>query len=178
MIYGNAEMDKYIISIPDFPVPGIIFRDVTSVLRDPEGFKLAIDEMQKFTEGVEYDAIVGLESRGFLFGSPIAYNCGKAFIPVRKKGKLPREVVRKKYSLEYGEAEIEVHRDDIKPGMKVILLDDLIATGGTLAAAAELVESLGAEVVKIITLLELKGLKGRELLSKYDLDAVISYDGK
>ncbi len=178
MIFGNEEMDKYIISIKDFPEEGIIFRDVTSVLRDPEGLKLAVSEMQKSLEGIEFDAIAGLESRGFIFGTPLAYNLGKAFIPIRKSGKLPREVVSKEYALEYGTAVIEVHKEDIKPGMKVVIVDDLLATGGTAKAAAELCESLGAEVVKIALLIELKGLKGREFLSGYDVSSVIAYDGK
>jgi len=178
MIFGNKEMDKYIVSIPDFPAPGIIFRDVTSVLKDPEGFKLAITEMERLCGNDEYQAIVGLDARGFIFGSPIAFNNNKAFIPVRKKGKLPREVVTKKYALEYGEAEIEVTKEDIKPGMKVILVDDLLATGGTLKAAAELVEACGAEVVKMIVLIELKGLNGRETLKGYNVESVIAYDGK
>ncbi len=178
MIYGNPEMDKYVLSIPDFPEEGIIFRDVTAVLKDPDGLSLAVSEMGKFCENIEYDAIVGLESRGFIFGTPIAYNQHKAFIPVRKAGKLPREVVRTKYALEYGEAEIEIHKEDIKPGMKVVIVDDLLATGGTLNAAAKLIEELGGEVVKMIVMIELKGLNGRENLSKYDVESVIAYDGK
>jgi len=173
------EMDKYIKSIPDFPKPGIIFRDVTSVLIDPDGLKMAIDKMSAFLEGLEFDAIAGLESRGFLFGMPIAYNLGKPFVPVRKKGKLPRETVSQSYTLEYGGVStIEVHADSIKPGQKVVVIDDLIATGGTVRAAAQLVERLGGEVVKILFLMELAGLKGREVLEGYDVSAVITYEGK
>lgn len=172
------KIEEYVKSIPDFPEKGIIFRDVTSVLQDADGLHLAIDEMQKFLEGVEFDVIAGTESRGFIFGVPIAYNLHKAFVPVRKKGKLPRETVSAEYELEYGKAEIEMHKDAIQPGQKVVLVDDLIATGGTIEAAARLVEELGGEVVKIIFLMELEGLKGREKLKDYDVESVIHYEGK
>ena len=172
------KIEEYVKSIPDFPEKGIIFRDVTSVLQDADGLHLAIDEMQKFLEGVEFDVIAGTESRGFIFGVPIAYNLHKAFVPVRKKGKLPRETVSAEYELEYGKAEIEMHKDALRPGQKVVLVDDLIATGGTIEAAARLVEELGGEVVKIIFLMELEGLKGREKLKGYDVESVIHYEGK
>ena len=172
------KMEDYVRSIPDFPEKGIIFRDVTSVLQDADGLHLAIDEMQKFLEGVDFDVIAGTESRGFIFGVPIAYNMHKAFVPVRKKGKLPRETVSAEYELEYGKAEIEMHKDAIQPGQKVVLVDDLIATGGTIEAAARLVEELGGEVVKIIFLMELEGLKGRDKLKGYDVESVIHYEGK
>lgn len=172
------KIEEYVKSIPDFPEKGIIFRDVTSVLQDADGLHLAIDLMQKFLEGVEFDVIAGTESRGFIFGVPIAYNLHKAFVPVRKKGKLPRETVSAEYELEYGKAEIEMHKDAIRPGQKVVLVDDLIATGGTIEAAARLVEELGGEVVKIIFLMELEGLKGREKLKGYDVESVIHYEGK
>lgn len=171
-------IEQYITNIPDFPEPGIIFRDITSVISSAEGLKLAIDEMTKLLEGVEFDALAGLESRGFLFGMPIAYNLGKPFLPIRKKGKLPRETVEASYDLEYGSATIEMHKDDVAPGMKIVLIDDLIATGGTLEAAARLVETLGGEVVKVICLLELKGLCGRDKLTKYSVDTVVAYEGK
>ena len=172
------KIEEYVKSIPDFPEKGIIFRDVTSVLQDADGLHLAIDEMQKFLEGVDFDVIAGTETRGFIFGVPIAYNLHKAFVPVRKKGKLPRETVSAEYELEYGKAEIEMHKDAIQPGQKVVLVDDLIATGGTIEAAARLVEELGGEVVKIIFLMELEGLKGREKLKGYDVESVIHYEGK
>ena len=172
------KIEESVTSSPDFPEKGIIFRDVTSVLQDADGLHLAIDEMQKFLEGVEFDVIAGTESRGFIFGVPIAYNLHKAFVPVRKKGKLPRETVSAEYELEYGKAEIEMHKDAIQPGQKVVLVDDLIATGGTIEAAARLVEELGGEVVKIIFLMELEGLKGREKLKGYDVESVIHYEGK
>ena len=171
-------IEDYVISIPDFPEPGIIFRDITGILRDADGLKLSIDKIQEMLEGVEFDAVLGLESRGFIFGMPIAYNLHKAFIPVTKKGKLPRETVSAKYDLEYGTAEIEIHKEDLRPGMKVVIIDDLIATGGTVEAAVKLAESLGAEVVKIAFVMELAGLKGRERLAGYDVESVITYEGK
>ena len=171
------KLEDYVVSIPDYPEPGIIFRDVTSILQDAEGLKLAIDSLQAELEGLDFDVIAGTESRGFIFGMPIAYNLHKPFILVRKKGKLPRETVSASYELEYGSAEIEMHKDSIKPGQKVVLIDDLIATGGTIEAAAKLVESLGGEVVRIIFLMELAGLKGREKLKDYDVRSVIRYEG-
>ena len=173
-----SEVEKYIKSIPDFPQPGIIFRDVTSVTEDPEGMKLAIDEMDKLLEGVDYDVIAGAESRGFISGAPLAYKNGKGLVLVRKKGKLPRETVEMSYDLEYGQATIEIHKDSIKPGEKVVLVDDLIATGGTIEAAAKLIESLGGIVVKMVFLIELTDLKGRERLSKYDVASVVQFEGE
>lgn len=173
-----SEVEKYIKSIPDFPQPGIIFRDVTSVTEDPEGMKLAIDEMDKLLEGVDYDVIAGAESRGFIFGAPLAYKNDKGLVLVRKKGKLPRETVEMSYDLEYGQATIEIHKDSIKPGEKVVLVDDLIATGGTIEAAAKLIESLGGIVVKMVFLIELTDLKGRERLSKYDVASVVQFEGE
>lgn len=172
------KLEDYVITIPDFPEPGIMFRDVTSVIQDADGLQLAINSLQELLKDVDYDVLVGTESRGFIFGMPIAYNMHKPFVLVRKKGKLPRETVSKEYALEYGTAEIEMHKDSIKPGQKVVMVDDLIATGGTMKAAAELVEELGGEVVKIIFLMELAGLKGREALNKYDVASVIRYEGK
>lgn len=170
-------IEDYVISIPDFPESGIIFRDVTSVLQDADGLRLAIDLMQEKLKGLEFDLIAGSESRGFIFGAPIAYNLHKPFIPIRKKGKLPRETVSIQYELEYGTAELEMHRDAVKPGQKVVLVDDLIATGGTNEAMIRLVEGLGGEVVKAVFLMELAGLKGRERLKEYDVDSVIIYPG-
>lgn len=168
----------YVVTIPDFPEEGIMFRDITSVLQDADGFQLAIDELQKKLEGLEFDVIAGVESRGFVFGAPLAYNLGKPFVPVRKKGKLPRAVVSEEYSLEYGTATIEMHQDAIEAGQRVVLIDDLIATGGTMLAAAHLVEQLGGKVVKMLFLLELAGLEGRKLLKEYVVDTVVTYDGK
>ena len=172
------KLEDYVRSIPDFPEPGIIFRDVTSILQDKDGLKLAIDQMQELLEGIDFDIIVGPESRGFIFGVPIAYNLNKAFVPVRKKGKLPCETVAMDYDLEYGKATIEMHKDAIKPGQKVVIVDDLIATGGTIEAITKLVNMLGGEVVKIVFLMELKGLKGRDKLKDYNAEAVVQYEGK
>lgn len=172
------KIEEYVVSIPDFPEPGIIFRDVTSVLADAEGLALSIDLMQEKLKDVEFDLVVGPESRGFIFGMPIAYNLHKPFIPVRKKGKLPRETVSVSYELEYGTAELEIHKDAIKPGQRVVIIDDLMATGGTNEAIIKLVEGLGAVVVKTIFLMELEGLKGREKLKGYDVESVIAYPGK
>ena len=172
------KVEDYIRSIPDFPEPGIIFRDVTSVLQDADGLKLAIDEMAKLLENVDCDVIAGAESRGFIFGMPLAYLLHKPFVVIRKAGKLPCETVSRTYDLEYGSATIEIHKDAIKPGQKVVLIDDLIATGGTMKAAAQLVEELGGEVVKLLFLIELAGLEGRKALEGYDVDAVVTYDGK
>lgn len=171
-------IEEYVRSIPDFPEKGIIFRDVTSVLQDAEGLHLAIDKMQETLKDVEFDVIVGPESRGFIFGVPIAYNMRKAFVPVRKKGKLPCETVEMSYDLEYGSATIEMHKDSIKPGQRVVIIDDLIATGGTIEAIIKLVEQLGGEVVKIVFLMELAGLKGRERLEGKEIASIICYDGK
>ena len=172
------KLEDYVISIPNFPKPGIVFRDVTSILQDPDGLQLSIHEMLKLLEGVECDVITGTEARGFLFGMPSAYGKHKAFIPIRKKGKLPRETVRKEFTLEYGTDVIEIHKDAIFPGQRVVLVDDLLATGGTAKAAAELIESLGGIVVKMIFVMELEGLEGRKLLEGYDVDSCIKYQGK
>ena len=170
------KVEDYIRSIPDFPEPGIIFRDVTSVLQDADGLKLAIDEMAKLLEGVECDVIAGAESRGFIFGMPLAYLLHKPFVLIRKAGKLPCETISKTYDLEYGSATIEVHKDSIKPGQKVVLIDDLIATGGTLEASAKAVEMLGGEVVSIVALMELTGLNARDKLKAYDVHTLVEYE--
>ena len=172
------KLEDYVRSIPDFPEPGIIFRDVTSVLQEADGLQLSIDGIMDELKGVDFDVVVGPESRGFIFGVPVAYNMKKGFVPVRKKGKLPCETVSMEYDLEYGSAVIEMHKDSIKPGQKVVIIDDLIATGGTIEAITKLVEQLGGEVVKIVFLMELAGLDGRRKLAKYDVDSVIRYEGK
>ena len=172
------KLEEYVRSIPDFPEPGVIFRDVTSILQDADGLNLAIDSMQSYLKDMDLDVIVGLESRGFMFGVPLAYNLHKAFVPVRKKGKLPCETISQTYDLEYGSEAIEIHKDAIRPGQKVAVVDDLIATGGTVEAAVKLIERLGGEVVKIVFLMELEGLNGREKLEGYNVDSVIRYEGK
>ncbi len=148
------------------------------MLQDAEGLHLAIDLLQKKLEGVDFDLVVGPESRGFIFGVPIAYNLHKPFIPIRKKGKLPCETVSIQYDLEYGTAELEMHRDSVKPGQRVVIIDDLIATGGTNEAMIKLIEGLGGKVVKTVFLMELAGLEGRKRLQGYDVDSVIIYPGK
>lgn len=174
----KKSIEEYITSIPDFPEPGIIFRDVTSVLQDPDGLQLAIDSMQAFIDPEKVDVIAGTESRGFLFGAPIAYNLHKPFVLIRKKGKLPRETVSREYALEYGTAEIEIHKDAILPGQRVVIIDDLLATGGTVQACNELVRELGGEVAQNVFLIELAGLNGREKLQGCDVKSVICYEGK
>lgn len=174
----SKRIEDYIRSIPDFPKKGIIFRDITTVLQDSDGFQLAIDSMQKELEGLDFDMVLGAESRGFIFGAPLAYNMKKSFVPVRKKGKLPCETIGMEYELEYGTAALEIHKDTIQPGDKVVIVDDLIATGGTIEAITKLVEMLGGEVVKIVFLLELEDLKGRERLADYDVASVVKYQGE
>jgi adenine phosphoribosyltransferase len=171
-------IEDYVRSIPDFPEEGIVFRDVTSILEDADGLHLAINLIQEKLEGVEFDVVVGPESRGFIFGVPIAYNLHKSFIPVRKKGKLPCETVEMEYDLEYGSAVIEMHKNSIKPGQKVVIIDDLMATGGTIEAIIKLINHLGGEVVKVVFLMELLGLNGREKIKDINIDSVISYEGK
>ncbi len=173
----KERLEDYVLSIPDFPEPGIIFRDITSVLQDEDGLQMAIDEMQKLVKGLDFDVIAGAESRGFIFGTPIAYNMHKPFALVRKKGKLPRETVETTYELEYGTATIEMHKDSIRPGQKVLVVDDLIATGGTLGATIKLIEQLGGEVVGVLVLMELKGLNGRDKI-KCPVYSAVQYEGK
>ena len=172
------QLEEYVRSIPDFPQKGIIFRDITSVLQEPDGLQLAIDELLKVLKGVKYDIVVGPESRGFIFGVPVAYIEHKAFVPVRKKGKLPCETVEIEYDLEYGSAVLQMHKDSVRPGQKVVIIDDLMATGGTTEAIIKLVEGLGGEVVKICFIMELAGLSGRERLAGYPVESIITYEGK
>ena len=163
------KLEDYVVSIPNFPEPGIIFRDVTSILQDADGLALAIDSIRDMIKDLDY---------GFIFGVPVAYAEHKSFVPIRKKGKLPRETITAKYDLEYGSAEIEIHKDAIKPGQKVVVVDDLIATGGTTEAIVSLVEQLGGKVVKLCFVMELAGLKGRGRLKGYDVESAIIYEGK
>ena len=170
------KLEEYVVSIPDYPEKGIIFRDVTSILEDPEGLQLSIRELQDRLEGMDFNIVIGPESRGFIFGMPIAYNLQKAFVPIRKKGKLPCETASIKYDLEYGSAEIEIHKRSIKPGDKVVIVDDLMATGGTAKAIMEMVEEMGAEVVASAFLIELDFLNGRKALPDCRVEAVIHYE--
>lgn len=171
------KLEEYVVTIPDFPEPGIMFRDITSVIQDPDGLKLSIDGLVEKTRELDFDLVIGPESRGFIFGVPVAYLTGKGFVPVRKKGKLPRKTISRKYDLEYGQAEIEIHADAVQPGQRVIIVDDLMATGGSAEAAAKLVEELGGKVVKMLFVMELAGLKGREKLKDYDVESLIIYPG-
>ena len=174
----SKKLEEYVVTIPDFPEPGIMFRDITSVIQDPDGLKLAVDGLANLVKDTDFDLIVGPESRGFIFGVPVAYLTSKGFIPVRKKGKLPRQTVSQKYDLEYGQAEVEIHVDAIKPGQKVVIVDDLIATGGSAEAAVKLVEQLGGTVVRMVFVMELAGLEGRKKLEGYDVKSLIVYPGK
>jgi adenine phosphoribosyltransferase len=172
------ELKDYVTTIPNFPKEGIMFRDVTSVIQDKDGFKMAIDSMMDNVKDIDFDVVIGLESRGFIFGAPIAYNLGKPFVLVRKKGKLPCETIEESYDLEYGSATVEIHTDSIKEGDRVLIVDDLIATGGTCEAAIKLAERLGGKVVALDFLIELEGLNGRERLKGYEVRSSIKYEGK
>lgn len=172
------ELKDYVRTIPNFPEEGVMFRDITTVLQDPEGLQFAINGMQEKIKDLDFDVVVGAESRGFLFGMPIAYNLNKAFVPVRKKGKLPADTISESYDLEYGQATLEIHTDAIKPNQKVVIIDDLIATGGTLEAIIKLVEKLGGEVVRICCLIDLPELGGKEKIKDYKVETVISFEGK
>ena len=162
-------------NIQDFPQEGVLFRDITTLLKDAEGMKEAIDQMTAKLEGIDFDLVLGPESRGFIFGMPVAYNMGKGFVPVRKAGKLPAEVVSNEYALEYGTATIEMHKDAIQPGQKVVIVDDLMATGGTAKAIVEMVEEMGAEVAAMLFLIELDFLEGRKVLPGYKIESIIHY---
>jgi len=172
------DLKEYVRNIPNFPEEGIIFRDITTVLQDADGLKLSIDSIQNNLKDLDFDVVVGPESRGFIFGMPISYNLNKSFVPVRKKGKLPRKTISKSYDLEYGSAVLEMHKDSVKQGDRVVIVDDLIATGGTLKAIIDMVESLGGNVVRICSLIELVDLKARKLLAGYDIVSCIEYKGE
>ena len=172
-------LESYIRSIPDFPKPGIEFRDVTGILDSADGLRLAIDQLADRLEGVAFDAIVSMESRGFIFGMPLAYKLNKSFVPVRKPGKLPRETVSASYELEYGTDALEMHKDALRPGARVVVVDDLLATGGTAEACARLVDAVGSKVVKMLFVMELEGFAARSnKLAGHDVDALVRYPGK
>ena len=172
------ELKDYVTTIPDFPKPGIMFRDITTVVSSAEGLKMSIDQMVDQLKNIDFDLVAGSESRGFVFGTPVAYALGKGFVLVRKKGKLPRETISQEYDLEYGTATLEMHKDAIKPGDRVVIVDDLIATGGTTEAMIKMIERLGGKVVKICFVMELAGLGGRDRLKGYDVSSLIRYEGK
>lgn len=172
------ELKDFVTTIPDFPKPGIMFRDITTVVSSAEGLKMSIDQMVDQLKNIDFDLVAGSESRGFVFGTPVAYALGKGFVLVRKKGKLPRETISQEYDLEYGTATLEMHKDAIKPGDRVVIVDDLIATGGTTEAMIKMIERLGGKVVKICFVMELAGLGGRDRLKEYDVSSLIRYEGK
>ena len=169
------EVSKLLRTIEDFPEKGVIFRDITTVLKDKKGLQIVIKDFTERYKDQGIDYVLGADARGFIFGAAIAYNIGAGFVPARKPGKLPREVVEYAYDLEYGSAELHLHKDAVKPGQKVLICDDLLATGGTMAAAAKLVEKLGGEVVGLAFLVELTDLKGREKISEYDIFTLMEY---
>lgn len=174
-ITSTNDLKGLIRDVPDFPKKGILFKDITPILKNPEALQFAIDELADRIGGTRPDQIVGIESRGFIFSPILAYKLKAGFVPVRKRGKLPAETIRTSYQLEYGESELEIHRDAIFKGMKVVIVDDLLATGGTAQAAVRLVEELGGEVVAVAFLVELSFLKGREKLSGYEVFSLIRY---
>ncbi len=169
------DLKDYIADIPDFPKPGILFRDITPLMADGEAFKEACDRIIEFAKEVKADVVVGPESRGFIFGCPVSYALGIGFVPVRKPGKLPRETVSYRYDLEYGSNELHIHSDGIEKGQRVLVVDDLLATGGTIEATVKLVEELGGEVVGCAFLIELTDLKGRDLLTDYNVFTILKY---
>jgi adenine phosphoribosyltransferase len=171
------KIEDYIISVPDFPKPGILFRDITGILGNADALKLTMDSLYKVLEKTEFDAVAGLEARGFLFGMSVAERFHKPFVPVRKKGKLPRETVGITYDLEYGTACIEIHKDAVKPGDRVVLIDDLLATGGTARAAIQLIEKMGGKVECCAFIIELLDLKGRDVLSGYRVETLTQFSG-
>lgn len=171
------KIEDYIISVPDFPKPGILFRDITGILGNADALKLTMDSLYKVLEKTEFDAVAGLEARGFLFGMSVAERFHKPFVPVRKKGKLPRETVGITYDLEYGTACIEIHKDAVKPGDRVVLIDDLLATGGTARAAIQLIEKVGGKVECCAFIIELLDLKGRDVLSGCRVETLTQFSG-
>lgn len=173
---ANMDLKKAIREIQDFPIPGVLFRDITTVLQDPATLKAAMDAMAEQVRGLQFDTILGPESRGFIFGVPMAYTMGKGFVPVRKAGKLPAEVAKKEYALEYGTATIEIHKDAVAPGQRFVIVDDLLATGGTARAVVDLIEEMGGIVVAHLYFIELKGLGGRDVLAGQDVRTVLSYE--
>lgn len=173
------DLNNYVKAIPDFPKPGVLFRDVTGILESPDGFQLALDMTVGILAAVEFDLVAAPESRGFIFGAALADRFRTAFIPIRKPGKLPRETISESCTLEYGTATLHIHTDAVKPGQRVVIVDDLLATGGTAAAAARLVEHLGGTVVKMIFPIELEGFGARDgLLKDYDVASLVKYPGK
>lgn len=171
-------LEEKIRNVQDFPKPGIGFKDITTLIADGEAFRYTVNKMADHLRNLGVDAIVGPEARGFIFGTPVAYELGIGFIPIRKPGKLPAEVESFEYDLEYGSDILEIHKDAIRPGMKIAIVDDLLATGGTVSAAVKLVEKLGAQVVGLEFLIELTFLKGRDKLDGYRVNTLVEYDSE
>ena len=171
----SAWLKHYIRDVPDYPQPGVLFRDITPLLQDAATLRFTLDIMANRYRNSKIDQVVGIESRGFIFGTPLAYALGTGFVPVRKKGKLPAQVIGVEYELEYGSNVLEIHTDSITPGQRILVVDDLLATGGTTAGTVKLVEQLGAQVVSLAFLIELTSLKGRSRLPGYDVFALLSY---
>ncbi len=174
----STDLKKYIRTVPDFPIKGIMFRDITTLIKDPEALNIALEQLLDFSKELKIDKVVGIESRGFIFGGLLASKLNAGFVPVRKPGKLPAETIKATYELEYGSDTIEIHKDAIHPGDNVLIHDDLLATGGTAKATIELVERLGGKVVQASFLVELSFLKGREKLGDYDIRSLVNYDSE
>ena len=174
----SSELLAKIRSVPDFPKKGIMFRDITTLLKDGPAFARAVDLLEERYRGIRVDKVAGVESRGFILGAPLALRLGAGFVPIRKPGKLPAPVAREEYALEYGTDAVEIHRDAFRPGERVLLHDDLLATGGTMAAACRLVQSLGGSIVGVSFLIELSFLKGRGKLAPYDVFSLLQYQSE
>ncbi|HEV7199802.1 MAG TPA: adenine phosphoribosyltransferase [Candidatus Limnocylindria bacterium] len=172
---STDDLRKLIREVPDFPKPGILFYDITTLLKDPSAFRQVIDQMVEQVRGTEIDVVVGMESRGFIFSAPIAYQLNAGFVPVRKLGKLPAETIEVEYALEYGTATLEIHRDAIQEGQRVLIVDDLLATGGTVKGTIELIHRLGGQVAGLSFMVELSALHGREQLSEFTINALLTY---
>ena len=174
-VRSSDDLRAKIREVPDFPKPGILFYDITTLLKDPEAFREVVDRMADQVGGKQIDIVVGMESRGFIFSAPLAYKIGAGFVPVRKLGKLPAETIEVEYQLEYGSATLEIHRDAIESGQRVLIVDDLLATGGTVHGTIELVRRLGGEIVGLSFMVELSFLKGRDSLREFDINALLTY---
>jgi adenine phosphoribosyltransferase len=174
-VRSSDDLRAKIREVPDFPKPGILFYDITTLLKDPEAFREVVDRMADQVAGKQIDIVVGMESRGFIFSAPLAYKIGAGFVPVRKLGKLPAETIEVEYQLEYGSATLEIHRDAIESGQRVLIVDDLLATGGTVHGTIELVRRLGGEIVGLSFMVELSFLKGRDSLREFDINALLTY---
>jgi adenine phosphoribosyltransferase len=178
MVEPDNELRSYIRDVPDFPKKGIMFRDITPLLKNPDAFRKAMETFYTKYKEIQIDKVLSVESRGFIFGSVLAYRLGVGFIPIRKPNKLPAEVIREEYQLEYGTDSLEIHKDAIRPGEKVLVVDDLLATGGTVLATCKLAERLGGKIAGIACLVELTFLNGRKKLEKYDIYSILKYDSE